>query len=120
LSKKATSAIDPFDTGEPVVRPLWWHFGEMEAHHIETELLIFDAFLVAPVLEAGVKSRGVWLPPSASWFDFRSFKEVATGHHSPMATTGDFPAYIRGATVIAVRRTQRKSSPLTGKDPGMS
>jgi alpha 1,3-glucosidase len=80
--------------------------------------LIFDALLVAPVLEAGVKSWNVWLPPSARWFEFRTFKEMATGYITvPMTATGDVPVYIRGGAVIAVRRTQRKSSHLMGKDP---
>jgi alpha 1,3-glucosidase len=113
-----TASRNAFDTGEPVVRPLWWHFEEMAAQDIETEVLIFDALLVAPVLEPGVKSWGVWLPPSARWFEFRTFKEMATGHITvPMTTTGDVPAYIRGGAIIAVRRTQRKSSHLMGRDP---
>lgn len=62
------------ETGEPVMRPLFFDFPE-DKHCWETE----DAYmfgrdiLVAPVMEAGAVSRRVYLPEGAA------FKECATG-----------------------------------------
>ncbi|KAK1334372.1 hypothetical protein QTO34_005376 [Cnephaeus nilssonii] len=51
------------DTGDPIVRPLWWIApGDETAHRIDSQFLIGDTLLVAPVLEPGKQERDVYLP----------------------------------------------------------
>lgn len=59
------------DTGDPIVRPLWWIApGDETAHRIDSQFLIGDTLLVAPVLEPGKQERDVYLP-AGKW---RSYK----------------------------------------------
>ena len=48
-------------TGEPILRPLAYHHPGYE--HMRDEFLLGDDLLVAPVLEAGVRTRHVVVPP---------------------------------------------------------
>ncbi|XP_055001178.1 myogenesis-regulating glycosidase [Sorex araneus] len=58
-------------TGDPIVRPLWWIApGDETAHRIDSQFLIGDTLLVAPVLEPGKQERDVYLP-AGKW---RSYK----------------------------------------------
>ena len=56
-------------TGEPIVRPLWWiNPDNKDALVIEDEFLVGDELLVAPVLDAGARSRDIFFP-IGSWQD---------------------------------------------------
>ncbi|XP_029437148.1 myogenesis-regulating glycosidase [Rhinatrema bivittatum] len=51
------------DTGDPIIRPIWWISPSDEtAHKIDSQFLIGDTLMVAPVLEMGKQERDVYLP----------------------------------------------------------
>ena len=55
-------------TGEPVMRPLFFDFHEdKKAWEIEDAYMFGSDILVAPVMEAGVESREVYLPAGCKW-----------------------------------------------------
>ncbi|KAJ6662983.1 hypothetical protein lerEdw1_010804 [Lerista edwardsae] len=57
LARNATA------TGDPIIRPIWWISPSDEfAHTADSQFLIGDTLLVAPVLEAGLLKRDVYLP----------------------------------------------------------
>ncbi|XP_043933793.1 myogenesis-regulating glycosidase [Protopterus annectens] len=59
------------DTGDPIIRPLWWIAPTDEVTYtIDSQFLIGDTLMVAPVLEPGKQERDVYLP-SGKW---RSYK----------------------------------------------
>ncbi|XP_069482938.1 myogenesis-regulating glycosidase [Ambystoma mexicanum] len=59
------------DTGDPIIRPIWWISPSDEtAHKIDSQFLIGDTLMVAPVLEPGKQERDVYLP-AGKW---RSYK----------------------------------------------
>ncbi|VDI22641.1 Hypothetical predicted protein [Mytilus galloprovincialis] len=50
-------------TGAPIIRPLWWISPlDKECQRIDTEFLLGNNTLVAPVLEQGAISRDIYLP----------------------------------------------------------
>lgn len=56
------------ETGEPVMRPLFFDFPEdKDAWEIEDAYMFGSNLLVAPVMEAGVESRKVYLPAGCKW-----------------------------------------------------
>ncbi|KAA0716392.1 Myogenesis-regulating glycosidase [Triplophysa tibetana] len=58
-------------TGDPIIRPLWWIATDDEvAYNIDSQFLIGDDLLVAPVLEPGKQERDIYLP-AGRW---RSYK----------------------------------------------
>ncbi|KAK2142665.1 hypothetical protein LSH36_926g00057 [Paralvinella palmiformis] len=66
-------------TGEPIVRPLWWLAPEdAVALEIDSEFLVGNDLLVAPVVEEGATSRDVYLPVG-SWRDMNDVGVVLDG-----------------------------------------
>jgi alpha-D-xyloside xylohydrolase len=58
------------ETGAPVMRPLFFDFPDQaESWQIEDQYMFGPDILVAPVLEAGQRSRKVWLPEGCTWVD---------------------------------------------------
>ncbi|XP_028852261.1 myogenesis-regulating glycosidase isoform X2 [Denticeps clupeoides] len=64
-------AGEVLDTGDPIIRPLWWLATDDEAaYKIDSQFLIGDDLMVAPVLEPGKQERDIYLP-AGRW---RSYK----------------------------------------------
>lgn len=64
-------AGEVLDTGDPIIRPLWWIAKDDEAaYKIDSQFLIGDDLMVAPVLEPGKQERDIYLP-AGKW---RSYK----------------------------------------------
>lgn len=72
------------DTSHPVINPIWWIDPEDSvAQTIDSEFLLGEDLLVAPVLEEGAVSRDIYFP-KGSWKDLNTGK-VYTG-----------PGYVKG------------------------
>lgn len=95
-------------TGAPVLRPLVWEFASDPGTHTRgDEVMLGPWMLIAPVLEAGAKSRSVYLPPGR-WFEVDSGAVV----EGPATVTVDLrlaarPTYVReGAILPRIAATQ--------------
>ncbi|XP_059910429.1 myogenesis-regulating glycosidase-like [Gadus macrocephalus] len=56
-------AGEVLNTGDPIIRPLWWIANDDEAaYKIDSQFLIGDDLMVAPVLEPGKQERDIYLP----------------------------------------------------------
>ncbi len=56
------------ETGEPIMRPLFFDFpDDVKAWDYESAYMFGPDLLVAPILEAGVTERQVYLPAGARW-----------------------------------------------------
>lgn len=65
-------------TGEALVRPLWYNFpADRDAEGIVDEFMLGDSVLVAPVIQAGARTRDVYLP-AGRWRDFKT-NDIVTG-----------------------------------------
>ena len=50
-------------SGAPLLRTMFWEFpADPRAWEIEDQYMFGSRYLVAPVLEAGARSRALWLP----------------------------------------------------------
>ena len=92
------------ETGEPVMRPLFFDFPEdQKAWETEDAYMFGKDLLVAPVMEAGVSERAVYLPAGTRW------KESATGRIyeggetvSASAPIDIIPVFIREGADISI------------------
>lgn len=92
------------ETGEPVMRPLFFDFPEdQKAWETEDAYMFGKDLLVAPVMEAGISERAVYLPADTRW------KESATGRIyeggetvSASAPIDIIPVFIREGADISV------------------
>lgn len=64
-------AGEVLDTGDPIIRPLWWIANDDEAaYKIDSQFLIGDDLMVAPVLEPGKQERDIYLP-AGRWKSYK-------------------------------------------------
>ena len=87
--------------GIPIIRPLFFHYPqEKQAYDIETEFLIGDSLLSAPISEPGATSRSVYLP-GGTWFDYWD-GTVYTGQttYDIAAPLDRWPLFVRGNSII--------------------
>lgn len=58
------------DKGEPVMRPMFFDFPQdAKCWEVEDQYMFGPDLLVAPVMEAGMKERQVYLPEGTKWVD---------------------------------------------------
>ncbi|XP_078601847.1 myogenesis-regulating glycosidase-like [Branchiostoma floridae x Branchiostoma japonicum] len=61
-------ARESLETGEPIIRPLWWLAPKDNiAHVVDSEFLIGNTTLVAPILAPSTTMRDIYLPSGYKW-----------------------------------------------------
>ncbi|MBN2615836.1 MAG: DUF5110 domain-containing protein [Bacteroidales bacterium] len=123
-----TTAWEAHAKGMPIVRPLFYAFpDDSTAYHTVDEYMFGDDFLVAPVLEPGIKTMKVYLPKGLwyGWFDHKKY-EGGKWINMPLQLE-TIPIFVRAGAFIpmvkAVHSTDYYSSqelkvlyfPLPGK-----
>jgi alpha-glucosidase len=94
-----TAAWQAAQTGLPMMRPLALAWpDDARACHIDDQFLLGDALLVAPVLEAGRRSRPVYLPEGI-WYDFWT-GQARRGEVAAEAPLDRMPLFVRAGTVL--------------------
>lgn len=71
--------IDVYVTGDPIIRPLWWIEQSEDSLKIDSQFLIGDSILVAPVLDKDVRSRDVYLPGATDIWKNHATQETLKG-----------------------------------------
>lgn len=87
--------------GTPIMRPLYYHYPQDErAYETETQFLIGDALLSAPILDQGATSRTVYLPEGL-WFDYWNGSEYPGAAFSDIpAPLEQWPLFVRGNSIL--------------------
>jgi alpha-D-xyloside xylohydrolase len=85
-----------------LMRPLPMDFRADEATWNDgTEFMFGPAMLIAPVTEAGVTSRRVYLPKGAAWYDFWTGERMEGGRHLEAAAPLErVPVYVRAGSIL--------------------
>lgn len=72
-------AIEAAQTRSPIIRPLWWTApNDSVAAAIDTQFLVGNDIMVAPVLDPGIEYQDIYFP-KGMWEDALSPKIVYTG-----------------------------------------
>jgi hypothetical protein len=98
-----TAARQNYDTGVPMTRALYLNWPEQgEAYKHDTQYMLGDSLLVAPVTTPGLSTTtSVWFPPG-TWTDFftgETFSGPAT--RTVAATPDHMPVYARAGGIVA-------------------
>ena len=93
------------EKGTPVMRPLFYDFpSDLRTWEVQDQFLLGPDLLVAPVLEAGARSRTVYLPVGSQWDDVWSGKSHNGGTSVNCATPLDrIPLFVRGGKVLPIK-----------------
>ncbi|KAI8481336.1 hypothetical protein Bbelb_409000 [Branchiostoma belcheri] len=61
-------ASESLETGEPIIRPLWWVAPKDNiAQVVDSEFLVGNTTLVAPILDPSTTTRDIYLPTGYKW-----------------------------------------------------
>ena len=83
--------------GTPIIRPLWWVSPEdRTAQTIDSEFLVGNDILVAPILDKWSTSRDIYLP-NGRWWDLKESIYLTGGrwHSNYQAALGELPIFHR-------------------------
>jgi alpha-glucosidase len=90
-------------TGEPTVRPLFYHYQhDMQTYNISDQFLLGSGVLVCPVVRPGVNCRQVYLPEGL-WYDYWTGEKHSGGVHvMASAPLERLPLFIKAGTILPV------------------
>ena len=88
-------------TGLPVMRPLVMHYpNDPEVRNLNSEFLVGESILVAPVLEQGATKRLVYLP-EGTWYDYWTGEKVEGKQYIVKDAPIDVcPMYVKAGSII--------------------
>ncbi len=96
----ATASDTYFNSGT-IMRGLVMDFTDPKVKNLNDEYLFGRAFLVAPVVEYKARSRSVYLPAGADWYDFFSGAKLRGGQAvDASAPLSQMPLYVRAGAVV--------------------
>ena len=90
--------------GSTMMRPLVMDFREdADAVGQPYEYMFGKAFLISPIVEAGVDQWRVYLPKSASWYDLWTGKHYIGGQNvETEAPLDKIPVFVKGGSIIPI------------------
>jgi alpha-D-xyloside xylohydrolase len=90
--------------GGTILRPLVMDFpGDATARRIVDQYMFGPALLVSPVTSYNARSRTVYLPPGATWYDFwTGARAASSGNVSVTAPLDKIPVHVRGGAIVPV------------------
>jgi alpha-D-xyloside xylohydrolase len=99
-----TVAADTYHRDGTIMRGLAMDFAaDPKALDVRDQYLFGKAFLVAPVYEHQARSRPVYLPAGADWYDFNSGKKLAGGQAiDAAAPLARMPLFVRAGSIVPV------------------
>jgi oligosaccharide 4-alpha-D-glucosyltransferase len=119
--------------GEPLIKPLYYAYpDDTTAVNIGDEFLWGDAFLVAPVLEKGMKMRDIYLPKGNDWYALatnqifdgyngyylnNNFNQVLAGktRTRQYLRNFDFPVFVKAGSFIPMNKGLQANITETNK-----
>ena len=110
-------AGDMYHKDATLMRGLAMDFAsDVKARNVNDQYMFGPAFLVNPIYEMGARSRDVYLPQSAAWYDFYTGKKYQGGQHiSADAPYSRIPLFVKaGALVVTGPEAQYADATANG------
>ena len=84
------------------MRPLVMDFmADSCVNNVSDQFLFGPALMVAPVYRYGDRSRAIYFPKGATWYDFYTNRTVAGGQELTVAAPYEqVPLYVRGGSIL--------------------
>jgi alpha-D-xyloside xylohydrolase len=113
-----TVAANTYHRDGTIMRGLGMDFpGDAAVRDIRDEYLFGSAFLVAPVHQFKARTRPVYLPAGAAWYDFHTGARLEGGQTVDAAAPLDrMPLYVREGSIVPVGPELQYSSEKPGGD----
>lgn len=95
--------IDQEEQGEPIMRPMIYHYDDARFVNTSHQFLVGDSILQAPKVEENAKSVTVELP-AGDWFDARNGRFVPGGRAATVRVVSDeTPLYVKNGAIVPMQ-----------------
>ena len=97
-----TYAREAYDTGLPIMRPLFLEYPmDMETFSTDAQFIFGRELLVAPVVKKGARTKNVYLP-EGTWIDYNNKQAVYTGEQwtTVDAPLSSVPIFVKQGSII--------------------
>ncbi len=96
-------------TGQPIIRPMLYHFPDDPRCWTESfDFMVGPNLLVASVFEDGARSRSIYLPENSAWHDFYTGQRYEGGQTITLdAPLHQIPLLVRENGIIPMGRLMR-------------
>lgn len=111
--------------GLPVMRPMLANYPtDVNSFKLDSQYMLSDVLLVAPVMAAGARTVNVHFPLKSSgeselWYDIDDYSITSSTSETKTITVDakKTPVYQRGGTILPRKETIRKASAYMKNDP---
>lgn len=90
------------ESGDPILRPLFYHYDDEELDQLIDQFMIGPSILQAPFV-SNASTRSVVLPGQAPWFDASIGRWVEPGAHVVARTRFGTPLYFANGAIVPMR-----------------
>lgn len=90
-------------TGDPAIRPLFYHFDEEGLDTIDDQFMVGPSLMQAPFLAEAARTRIVRLPGDAPWYDASTDAWIAPGQAAVRRSADGTPLFVRAGAVVPMR-----------------
>jgi len=106
------------EDGTPVITPMLYYFDDAQCQNDNSQFMLGETVLVAPVAEPGVESRDVYLPQSdGGWYEWRPGSDAEAQWYNggevvtAKAPLGSFPVFVKAGAILPIATRWDKSRP---------
>ncbi|XP_053682461.1 neutral alpha-glucosidase AB [Sabethes cyaneus] len=111
-------------SGLPIMQPMLAHYpSDVKCYTLDSQYMLSDKLLVAPVLKAGQTKVDVYVPAKESgesdlWYDVDNYRKFSsTGFESISADSYKLPVFQRGGSIVPRKERVRRAATLMKDDP---
>jgi len=109
--------------GTPVITPMLYYFDDAKCQEEISQFMLGETVLVAPVAEAGIVSRDVYLPLcDGGWYEWRPGTEDEPQWYkggevvTVNAPLGRLPVFVRAGAILPIATLWDESRPHDAKE----
>jgi len=108
-----TLAFKNSTTGTPLMRPLFFEDDTNDLLSKSDGYLWGNDFLVYPVLEKGQKTKEIYFPKSANWYDFYTGKRYEAGATEILSLVENYiPTFVKAGSFIPTYKVAQTTSAI--------
>ncbi|WP_334058576.1 TIM-barrel domain-containing protein [Polaribacter sp. P097] len=109
-------AFENNQKGTPLMRPIFFEEDKKELMANSETYLWGKDFLISPILKDSVKSKEIYFPKTANWFNFYFDKDKVVGGQTKSVKVKNkaIPTYVRGGVIIPMTKVVQTTDVYKG------
>ena len=108
-------AFENNQKGTPLMRPIFFEEDDEKLMTNATTYLWGKDFLITPILKDSVKTKTIYFPKTANWFNFYADEKIEGGQTKRVKVLeNSIPTYVRGGAFISMTKLVQTTADYNG------